>query len=79
MEMPPYRLPKASTVALAVWESCKGFLRKVTTIILASTIILWVLLNVPVRGDDDLRGCQRGRTCSACGPLVPWPTSNSTF
>ena len=55
MEMPPYRIPKVSTVLLSMWESCKGFLRKVTTIILASTIILWVLLNVPVRGDDDLR------------------------
>ena len=56
MEMPPYRIPRATSVLLAVWESCKGFLRKVTTIILASAIVLWVLLNVPVRGDDELRG-----------------------
>lgn len=47
MEMPPYRLPKPATVGHAVWTACLAFLRKVTTIILAATIVLWLLLNLP--------------------------------
>lgn len=54
MEMPPYRLPKASSVGHMVWESCAAFLRKVTTIILASTIVLWLLLNLPAPSTDQL-------------------------
>lgn len=54
MEMPSYRWPSWRSVALAVWDACKAFLRKVTTIILATTIILWLLLNLPVRSDSDL-------------------------
>ena len=56
MEMPPYRVPSARSVALSVWEACKTFLRKVGKIILVTTVILWMLLNLPVRSDADLRG-----------------------
>ena len=55
MEMPPYRLPSLRSVALSVWDACKGFLRKVGKIILVTTIILWVLLTVPFRSDADLQ------------------------
>ena len=48
MEMPPYRMPSARSVLLAVWDACRGFMRKVGKIILGTTIALWVLLNVPV-------------------------------
>lgn len=54
MEIPPYRLPSVRSVAMSVWESCRAFLRKVTTIILATTIILWLLLNLPVRGEAEM-------------------------
>lgn len=52
MEMPPYRFPSARSVGLAVYDACLGFLRKVTTIILATTALLWVLLNVQVTSDQ---------------------------
>lgn len=55
MEMPPYRVPTARTVALSVWEAVQAFVRKVATIILTTTIVLWLLLNLPVQSDDDLR------------------------
>ncbi|MFD1720601.1 ferrous iron transporter B [Amnibacterium endophyticum] len=55
MEMPPFRIPSARSVALAVRDSCLTFLRKVGKIILVTTVILWVLLNVPFRGDAELR------------------------
>lgn len=54
MEMPPYRMPKVSTVLHAVWDSCAAFLRKVTTIILGATIVLWLLLNLPAPSSQQL-------------------------
>lgn len=54
MEMPGYRWPSARNVALAVWAACRAFLRKVTTVILGATIVLWLLLNLPLHGDADL-------------------------
>jgi len=50
MEMPPYRLPSLRSVLISVWEPSKGFLLKVGKIILVTTIVLWVLLNLPARG-----------------------------
>lgn len=55
MEMPPYRLPSARSMALAVWLPVKGFLRKVGTVIAVATIVLWALLNLPVHSAADLR------------------------
>ena len=55
MEMPSYKLPRLRSMGLAVWEACKSFLRKVGRIILAVSIVLWVLLNVPTHSDAALR------------------------
>ncbi len=54
MEMPPYRVPSVRSVLLSVWEASKTFLRKVGTIILATTIVMWALLNLPHRSDAEL-------------------------
>jgi len=48
MEMPPYRLPRARAVAMAVWDASRSFVKKVATIILTTTIALWVLLSFPL-------------------------------
>lgn len=55
MELPPYRVPRLRGVVFAVWDACKSFLRKVTHIILAATIVLFLLLNLPVRGSAELQ------------------------
>lgn len=52
MEMPPYRLPSLRSVLISVWEPSKGFLLKVGKIILVTTIVLWVLLNLPARSAE---------------------------
>ncbi|MCH9642695.1 MAG: ferrous iron transporter B [Actinomycetia bacterium] len=52
MEMPPYRLPSLRPVLISVWEPSKGFLLKVGKIILVTTIVLWVLLNLPARSTE---------------------------
>lgn len=55
MEMPSYRLPRPRTVLISVWDACAAFLRKITSIILAATVVLWGLLNLPLPGDTELR------------------------
>lgn len=47
MELPPYRLPTLRSVGLFVFDGAWAFIRKAGTIILATTAVLWVLLNVP--------------------------------
>ncbi|MDO8390999.1 MAG: ferrous iron transporter B [Actinomycetota bacterium] len=48
LELPPYRWPTLKAVAYQTWEGAWSFLRKAGTIILGSSLVLWVLLNVPV-------------------------------
>jgi ferrous iron transport protein B len=52
--MPPYQMPRLPSVAAAVTTAATAFLRKVTSIILATTVVLWVLLNLPPRSDAEL-------------------------
>ncbi len=47
MEMPPYRAPSVKSVLLTMWDSSKQFLLKVGKIILATSVVLWVLLSLP--------------------------------
>lgn len=54
MEMPPYRIPTPRSVVLTVWEAARAFLRKCTTIILATTALLWLLLNLPVHSTAEI-------------------------
>jgi ferrous iron transport protein B len=49
MELPPYRFPSAKNVLITMWDSAKIFLRKAGTIILGTSLVLWVLLNLPAR------------------------------
>lgn len=49
MELPPYRFPSPKAVLMAVWGAAKMFLRKAGTIILATSVVLWALLNLPLR------------------------------
>lgn len=49
LELPPYRMPAARTVLLAVWGAARTFLRKVGTIILVATVALWALMSFPTR------------------------------
>ena len=55
MEIPPYRIPSARSVALSVLDAARTFLRKVGKIILVTTIVLWLLLNLPARSTADLQ------------------------
>ncbi len=47
MELPPYRLPTIKGVLWHVWEKTWGYLRKAGTVILAVSVLLWVITTVP--------------------------------
>ncbi|GAA2359768.1 ferrous iron transporter B [Dactylosporangium salmoneum] len=55
LEMPPYRVPSARSVAVTVWDSAKSFVYKCSTIIVATTIGLWLLLNLPLHSATQLQ------------------------
>ena len=78
MEMPPYRMPRVHTIAIMVWDACKGFLKKAGTIITLTTIILWVLLNVPMRSDAQFETyCASDTQCAAVSAAVDDPSSST--
>ena len=47
MELPPYRMPSMHSLCLHTWEKGKHFLIKAGTYILAVSIIVWFMLNLP--------------------------------
>jgi ferrous iron transport protein B len=47
MELPPYRLPSFKSLCLHTWEKGKHFLVKAGTYILAVSIFVWFLINLP--------------------------------
>ncbi len=47
MEFPPYRVPSLKTVAITLWMRCQDFLKTAGTVILAISILLWVLSEFP--------------------------------
>ncbi len=49
MELPPYRFPSLTVLLAAMWSAAKVFLRKAGTIILGTSLVLWALLNLPLR------------------------------
>jgi len=49
MELPPYRRPSMKTVGRQVRERTGAFVRGVWTVIMAASIVVWVLLNIPLR------------------------------
>jgi ferrous iron transport protein B len=47
LELPPYRLPVFTVLLRGVWQRVRTFLVDAGTVILALTIVMWVLLSYP--------------------------------
>ena len=47
MEMPPFRRPSMNTIWAQVRDRTVGFVEGVWTVILAASVVVWLLLNVP--------------------------------
>jgi len=48
MELPPYRVPTLKGILLHTWERTLMYLKKAGTIILAISIIMWILFTFPM-------------------------------
>ena len=55
MELPPYRMPTAKAVLRHTWEKGKEYLKKMGTIILGASIIVWALSYYPTNADRRLQ------------------------
>ncbi|MCA9884771.1 MAG: ferrous iron transport protein B [Anaerolineae bacterium] len=53
MELPPYRAPRLRDVWRQTWERTSEFVRKAGTVILLSTMVIWLLMAIPVRGEGE--------------------------
>lgn len=53
MELPPYRLPSHRTVGVQMWTQTRDFLRRAATLILAASLVIWLLLALPTSGEGE--------------------------
>ncbi|UQZ89312.1 ferrous iron transport protein B [Deltaproteobacteria bacterium Smac51] len=47
LELPPYRMPTLSGVLLHAWERTWSYIKKAGTVIVAITIIIWLMMTFP--------------------------------
>lgn len=68
LELPPYRQPALKSVLIHMWENTREFVRKAGTTILAASIIMWILLNLPW-GVTNQRDSYFGKVSGAISPI----------
>ncbi len=68
LELPPYRRPALKGVLIHMWEHAGEFVRKAGTLILALSVVMWLLLNLPL-GVTDQRDSYFGRISGAVAPI----------
>ena len=69
MELPPYRMPSFRSLMIHTWEKGKHFLYKAGTYILAVSIFVWFLLNLPW-GVQDKKDSLLGMAGQAAAPVL---------
>lgn len=67
MELPPYHSPTAKGLWLHTWQRTSHFVRKAGTIILAVSIVIWFLVNLPW-GVEEPRHSLYGQVSAAMAP-----------
>ncbi|MHB9035505.1 MAG: ferrous iron transport protein B [Armatimonadota bacterium] len=82
MELPPYRMPSFRNLMVHTWEKGKHFLIKAGTYILAVSILVWFLLNLPW-GVADKKDSYLGKVGQITAPILKplgfgkWEASSS--
>ncbi|MBP6471192.1 MAG: ferrous iron transport protein B [Chloroflexi bacterium] len=51
MELPPYRRPNWRTIWLHTWERTRSFIQNAWSLILITSVVLWLLMAIPVGAD----------------------------
>ncbi|HOI14578.1 MAG TPA: ferrous iron transport protein B, partial [Methanoculleus sp.] len=70
MEMPPYRIPTATTALLHMWTRGSMYVRKAGTIILTGVLVVWILASFPFGVEYGGAGSFAGMIGHAIEPLV---------
>lgn len=68
LELPSYRLPTWRGLLFHTWEKTKEFIQRAGTIILAVSVLMWMLMNLPW-GVQNPRDSYFGRTSAAIAPV----------
>ncbi|MEA3327028.1 MAG: ferrous iron transport protein B [Chloroflexota bacterium] len=73
MELPPYRIPTLRGIWFHMWERTSAFVRKAWTLILATSVILWILMAIPVGGAGSFADVDVGDSAFATASDVVAP------
>ncbi len=68
LELPAYRLPAWHGLRIHMWRHSEEFVRKAATLILAASVVVWALLNLPI-GVENTEDSVFGRAAGAVAPL----------
>lgn len=69
MELPRYKIPSAKNILLGLWDRARIFIRRAGTIIMGSTVFLWLLASYPKAPE---RSNQPDILYSTAGTLGHW-------
>ena len=69
MELPPYRMPTGRDLMIHTWQKTRHFVMKAGTVILAMSVIVWFLLNIPW-GVQNKKDSIMGRMGQAAAPVL---------
>ncbi len=75
MELPPYRMPSGKAVLHHTWEKVKEYVKKMGTIILAASILMWALGYFPhhdhyVTAQEQMENSYLGKIGKAIEPVM---------
>lgn len=75
MELPPYRLPNARSIGYHMWQRTRGFLQHASSLILVTTLVIWLLTAIPVGGqgtfaDTPVAESAFGRVSAVIAPAM---------
>ncbi len=75
MELPPYRMPTIKGIWFHIWERTGAFVNKAWTLIMITSIVIWVLLAIPVGSegtfaDTDVAGSAFAAVSGGIAPAL---------
>ena len=73
LELPPYRMPTLQSIWRQMWERTAAFVRKAWTIIMVTSIVVWLLMAIPVRGTGSFAATEMDDSAFAAvsGSIAP--------
>lgn len=73
MELPPYRMPTVRSIWFLMWERTSAFLKKAWTVIMATSVVIWLLLAIPAGGDGSFADTELGDSGFAAASRIAAP------